>query len=88
MLQAESFSHLFGSLVVAPMRRSIPDLASWSGAVPVRMKDGAHERDLLILVPLVSSLKADHFDAEPRGRLDPRTMASVDRVLRALLSLR
>lgn len=88
VLQSEGFTQLFGTVVVAPIRRASPDLARWIGAVPVRMKDGGHERDLLVLPPLMASLRADRFEEEPRGRLDARTMAAVDRVLRALLALR
>lgn len=88
VLQAESFSHLFGTIVVAPLRRSSPELARWGGAVAVRMKDGAHERDLVVLAPLLTTLRTDQFEEEPRGRLDARTMTAIDRVLRALLALR
>lgn len=84
VLQSIAFAEL-PTVVVAPLDEAVPVYAGYPGAVPVRRADG---REMVVLVPNLRAMRSDRFEAGPRGRLDPKTLGAIDRVLRILLAMR
>ena len=88
VLQSASFPGISDTVVVAPLRKPLPALAAWVGNVPIAVGTGTTAKPMVVVVPLLAAATTDRFEPEIAGRADPRTMAAIDRVLRALLALR
>jgi mRNA-degrading endonuclease toxin of MazEF toxin-antitoxin module len=73
------------TIVVAPLDDAVPVYAAYPGAVPVRTSDG---RDMVVLVPNLRAVRPERFVPRSHGRLDAKTLAAVDRVVRILLDMK
>lgn len=84
VLQSVRFAEL-PTVVVAPLDELVPVYAGYPGAVPVRTSDG---RDMVVLVPSLRAVRAERFAPRGLARVDAKTLAGIDRVLRNLLDMR
>jgi mRNA-degrading endonuclease toxin of MazEF toxin-antitoxin module len=84
VLQSIRFAEL-PTIVVAPLDEAVPVYAGYPGVVPVCTSDG---RDMVVLVPNLRAVRTDRFAPRSHGRLDAKTLAAIDRVVRIVLDMK
>lgn len=87
VLESDRFAAQRDSVIVAPLDAALALYDRDPSVVRISSREAGTRGMQVVLVPMLRALSLDEFTPAPVGRLDPRSLHAVARVLRMLFDL-